>query len=40
VDRYPGNRIRVMDGTASEVHEAVLHGVAEFGISIQMAARP
>lgn len=36
VDRYPGNRIRVMDGTASQVCEAVLHGVAEFGISIQM----
>jgi DNA-binding transcriptional LysR family regulator len=40
VDRYPGNRIRVMDGTATEVREAVLHGVAEFGISIQMVARP
>lgn len=40
VDRYPGNRIRVIDGTASEVRQAVLQGVAEFGISIQMDRHP
>jgi len=40
VDRYPGNRIRVIDGTAVEVRQAVLQGVAEFGISIQMERHP
>lgn len=40
VDRYPGNRIRVIDGTAAEVRQAVLQGIAEFGISIQMERHP
>lgn len=40
VDRYPGNRIRVIDGTAAEVRQAVLQGIAEFGINIQMERHP
>lgn len=40
VDRYPGNRIRMIDGSATEVRQAVLQGVAEFGVSIQLDRHP
>lgn len=40
VDIHPGNRIKIIDGTASEVRQAVLDGQAEFGINIQMDRHP
>lgn len=39
-ERYPGNRIRIIDASAQEVREAVLHGQAEFGINIQLDRHP
>ena len=32
---YPGNRIRLLDGSSTEVREAVLSGQAEMGIGIE-----
>lgn len=33
--RYPGNRIRLLDGSSHEVRDAVLGGQAELGIAVQ-----
>lgn len=40
VQRFPENRIRMIDGSAAEVRQAVLQGVAEVGVSIQMDRHP
>ena len=37
--KYPGNRIRIIDCSASEVGPAVLSDLAEFGITIQLERR-
>src|SRR5260370_33639979 len=37
--KYPGNRIRIIDCSASEVGAAVLSDLAEFGITIQLERR-
>lgn len=39
-ERYPGNRILVIDASAQEVRDAVLRGQAEFGINIQLDRHP
>jgi DNA-binding transcriptional LysR family regulator len=39
-ERYPGNRIRILDLSAGSVVESVLQGQAEFGVTILMAAHP
>lgn len=38
--RYPGNRIRLHDGSSDEVRQAVLGGKAELGIAIQGESHP
>jgi DNA-binding transcriptional LysR family regulator len=35
-EKYPGNRIRIIESNASDVCRAVLHDQAEFGITIQL----
>ena len=37
---HPGNRIRIIDASAVEVRNAVLHGQAELGIGIPMERHP
>jgi DNA-binding transcriptional LysR family regulator len=37
---HPGNRIRIIDASAFEVRDAVLHGQAELGIGIPTEAHP
>jgi DNA-binding transcriptional LysR family regulator len=37
--KYPGNRIRIIDCSASEVGPAVLSDLAQFGITIQLERR-
>lgn len=37
---YPGNRIRIIDASAVEVRNAVLHGQAELGIGIPTERHP
>lgn len=37
---HPGNRIRIIDASAVEVRDAVLHGQAELGIGIPMERHP
>lgn len=37
---YPGNRIRLIDTTAFEVRDAVLHGRAEVGVGISTERHP
>jgi len=39
-ERYPGNRIRILDLAAGPVLDAVLQGQAEFGITIVMTKNP
>ena len=34
-ERYPGNRVRIIESSASEVSRAVLHDQAEMGLTIQ-----
>jgi DNA-binding transcriptional LysR family regulator len=39
-DRYPDNRIRLLDGSSHEVRESVLSGQAELGIAIEGERHP
>lgn len=39
-ERYPGNRVRLLDGSSTEVRDAVLGGQAELGIAVQGDAHP
>lgn len=39
-ERYPGNRIRILDLSSAPVLEAVIQGQAEFGVTIVMTRHP
>jgi DNA-binding transcriptional LysR family regulator len=39
-ERYPGNRIRILDLSSAPVVEAVMQGQAEFGVTIMIARHP
>jgi len=38
--RHPGNRIRIIESGAFEVNRAVLHGQAEFGLTLELERHP